>query len=213
VIVPFHIFSAETGAPLADDPAELIYFARTNPDGSIDDLTDSAPPVVSSGLGYNFTIDDALFTRPGCAIGYVIDCTDAAAARYLAGHSMSREAAPVDLAPSPTSTADWKMKRGDLFPVFDRVLVDEHGHRIDLTDRDVTFRMRMVGADVLKVNAAADIIDEKKGHVRYACVDGDTNLAGLFDAEFFVEDGGDVGPRTVPANGFFRVEIANSLAD
>jgi len=218
--LPFFIPSAMDGTPLSGVAATVTLFGRTNLDGSFDDLSESAPAVLNpdAGPAYSVEVDDALFTEPGCSIDLLVDCTAAAAPRYIERHLTSRAAAVTELEASGGEKADLELKREDLTPAFEKTLRDPEGNVVDLTDKKVTFRMRQVGADVLKVNAEADIVDPaKKGRVRYEWQTGDTTLAGVFDVECYVEDADDAetptGPRTVPASFFFRVEIFNSLAD
>jgi len=145
------------------------------------------------------------------SIDYVIDCTDAAVARFLEDHVTSREASSTELEAARSETADHTMKREDLEPAFEKTLRDQDGNVIDLTDAEITFRMRAVGADVLKVNSTdVEVIgNPKRGRIRYEWQAGDTTDAGVFDVECYVA--GD--PRTIPSSSFFRVEIFNSLLD
>jgi len=84
VVIPFFIYSASTGAPLAGVSPTFAYYKRRNSGGSITALSD--PTITDKGAGnYEFTIVDADLVA-GSTINYVIDCTTSAAGRYQDGH-------------------------------------------------------------------------------------------------------------------------------
>lgn len=83
MIVPFFVFSAATGAPLAGLSLSFAYLRRREADGTVTNLIGSAPTITDKGLGlYEFDLSDAWFLS-GSTLGYVIDCTTDAASRYI----------------------------------------------------------------------------------------------------------------------------------
>lgn len=196
--------------------AEVLFLKRLNRNGTLDDLIDEAPDVDELGGGaYSFVLSDSWF-ESGCSINALIDLGIDAFPRYVEIHQFAGELGDDENPPSPEVTASveaFTMKKGDLLPVFERVLHDESGAPLDLSGEGITvaFRMRQADGGVLKIDdAEAEIVnDGKKGRVRYVWDEGDTDLVGTFDAEFIVSD----GPRTLPSSHYFRIEIISNLAD
>lgn len=90
--VPFFIYSATDGNPLAGVVPTFQQYRRINSDGTITDLSGSAPVITDKGSGlYRFEIPDTDLIA-GSIIAYVIDCTNAATARYLQDSIRSDEA-------------------------------------------------------------------------------------------------------------------------
>lgn len=101
------------------------------------------------------------------------------------------------------------IKQGDTLPAIEAILTGppdpldpEHpdGRPIDLEHAQVRFQMGRY------VDAPAEIVDSKKGHVRYSWMPGDTDVPGAHKAEFVVElpTG---GRQTVPNSGYIMVVI------
>lgn len=83
MVVDFFIFSAIDGSPLAGLAPTFNRLSRSNSDGSVTDFTSAAPAMVDKTGGlYEFVLDDSIF-MPDSVVTYVVDCTAAAAARYL----------------------------------------------------------------------------------------------------------------------------------
>lgn len=113
---------------------------------------------------------------------------------------------------------DFHIKVGDLEPAIEATLEDGEGNAVDIENATaIEFHMRLPGATTAKVDAAAtklqvgDGNDGSKGKVRYAWIAGDTDTAGLFNAEFEVTF---PGPRlsTIPNDGHLLVEVTEQLA-
>lgn len=110
---------------------------------------------------------------------------------------------------------DFWMKQGDTGPVLRRQMVDADGEPVDLTGAtDVEFHMRAEGGTVATINAAADPDPDQgtyPGYIEYQWVDGDTDTAGVFEAEFqaTLSDGTIV---TFPNRGYLIGHIEGQIA-
>ena len=103
--------------------------------------------------------------------------------------------------------AEAKIKQGDRLPVLDATLVNEDGTAFNLTSADsVAFRMRAKGATTFAVEGAATIVSAAAGTVRYAWAEGDTDVVGVFYAEFVVTFSGSL-TQTVPTTSQFIVRV------
>jgi hypothetical protein len=109
------------------------------------------------------------------------------------------------------TTADLHIKQGDTLPDLVATLTDEHGGAIDLTNAtSVTFIMRQEGRNAV-VSHTATITTPAQGKVTYAWQDGDTDIAGIFQAVFeILFSGGAI--LTVPTDGFITIEITDDIS-
>ncbi len=92
------------------------------------------------------------------------------------------------------------IKQGDLRPDLQVTLFDENGAAEDLTGETVKFRWQRkdkVGAAKI---ADATVVDALKGIVKYVWVAGDTDIAGLYRAEWVMLEAGKT--KTYPASGY-----------
>jgi hypothetical protein len=88
---------------------------------------------------------------------------------------------------------------------------------VDLTGKTVKFVMRLLEcADgpspkdgSVVINADAVVVDAAAGAVRYDWADGDTDVEGLYRAEFKVTTGSRVA--TYPDQGYLTVVIGHAL--
>lgn len=103
------------------------------------------------------------------------------------------------------------IKQGDTSPAFRAILKDADGTAVDITGNlGVTFHMRNQAGTVV-VDAAATVNDASAGDVKYSWSAGDTDTAGVYDAEFEVTyANGDV--ETFPNYGYEKVRITDDLA-
>lgn len=101
------------------------------------------------------------------------------------------------------------IKQGDLIPTIKGTCLDAAGDAVDLdTASQITFRMTPIRGG-LAPDIAADgglVGDPADGLVEYAWESGDTDVPGLYRAEFGVEyiDG---SSETFPTDGYIAVEI------
>lgn len=103
------------------------------------------------------------------------------------------------------------LKKDDLRPHVVATLTDATGSVVDLsTAVSVRFIMRAPGETTAKVDSTGSVLTAVSGEVGYAWALGDTNTAGVFQAEFEVNWGGSVY-QTFPAEDYIEVEIVSDL--
>jgi hypothetical protein len=103
------------------------------------------------------------------------------------------------------------IKQNDTSPFLLATLKDGNGNLIDLTAASVRFHMRSVGASSATVDAAAVVVDEDQGSVKYEWQAADTATSGTYEAEFEVTySGGAI--ETFPNDGHIRVIITDDVA-
>ena len=76
------------------------------------------------------------------------------------------------------------LKQNDTSPTLDAILKDALGEPVNVFGASVKFIMSRNG--VVKVDAAAEVVDGEAGHVRYTLQDGDTDTPGNYQAEYEV---------------------------
>lgn len=110
---------------------------------------------------------------------------------------------------SPAATL--VIKQDDLLPLIVATLLTSDGDPMDLTGCTVTFRMRKFGVSALTVNAACAVVSPAySGVVAYTWLDGNTDIAGLYFAEFEVVTG--TGSRTTfPNTDALLVQVISDL--
>ncbi len=109
--------------------------------------------------------------------------------------------------------SDFVIKQGNLLPVIEATLTDADGAAVDLTGATVKLVMRLVDADVATINASATPDPDQvahKGVVRYVWQDGDTDVPGVYRAEWVGEFA--AKPETFPNGSALVVKIAAALA-
>ena len=104
----------------------------------------------------------------------------------------------------------FSIKRNDRLPAIEATL-EADGEAMDLTDCTVTFIMTRVGDTSATVSAEADVVSATDGTVSYSWGATDTETAGLYRAEFEVEDE-DGLKRTFPADDYLYVNVVADLA-
>ena len=103
------------------------------------------------------------------------------------------------------------IKQNDTSPYLLATLKDGNENLIDLTSATVRFHMRKIGSSVATVDAAAIVVSEDQGTVKYEWQAADTAQIGSYQAEFEVTySGGAI--ETFPNNGYIRVEIKDDIA-
>jgi hypothetical protein len=90
MIVPFFIFDAGTGDPLAGVVPTFNTYKKVAADGSVTSLT--PPTITDKGGGLYEFATAAGDASNGTTLAYVIDCTTAALSRYLQGNINGDEA-------------------------------------------------------------------------------------------------------------------------
>jgi hypothetical protein len=112
----------------------------------------------------------------------------------------------------PTVTGispDFTLKKGDLLPELPATLCDENNVPVNLTGGVVKFLMGRVPGTP-DVNAVCTVVDTVNGKVKYTWLPGDTDIAGIYYAEFEVFFSG-VKRFTFPNRGFLVVLISKTI--
>lgn len=105
--------------------------------------------------------------------------------------------------------ADFTIKRNDTKPYLGAALLT-NGNAYVLTGASVKFIMKLPGAAVPKVSAAATILDAATGLIEYRWVAADTDTEGVYDCEWQVTDS-ELKVITFPNAGYFTVEVTEDL--
>lgn len=108
--------------------------------------------------------------------------------------------------------ADFAIKKGDTLPAIQSNLVDAAGVAISLAAATVRFRMRRSGESTNKVDASASILSASAGLVAYAWAPEDTDVPGVYEAEWIVTYGAEE-IFTAPNNAFLTVQVFDNLAE
>ncbi len=103
--------------------------------------------------------------------------------------------------------ADYTLKQGDLEPAVTGFLIDSTGLPVNVaTATSVTFRMMSVLTHTEAFSRPATVDDAVGGELSYAWQAGDTDLAGVYYAEFVVT-WPSARPQTYPPDGYLTVAI------
>lgn len=212
--VPFTCRAYDLASVPLSGLTPAVTAVRRNVGGTYTTLDPRTMTEVSDQPGFYEGSFTAAELPPGTLIQYRVDLTAAAAPRYIdAELDAGQEVA------QPTFDEGgevFTMRRGDLLPFFEKVLRDERGARLDLGGEDVTvmFQMRLVGGVGLVVEAGeVELVNGgSKGRVRYEWESGDTDLVGIYEAEF-LKTAGEEGLLTLPIGRRYRIEILPALSD
>jgi L-ascorbate metabolism protein UlaG (beta-lactamase superfamily) len=100
------------------------------------------------------------------------------------------------------------LKAGDTQPTLKVQLYEEDEHK-DITGFTCTLRVRNNKDETLILDETMSAVSERNGVVKYAWQAGDTDVAGLHDAEVSITDGTDT--ITYPNDGYFQIDINETL--
>lgn len=106
--------------------------------------------------------------------------------------------------------AQFSIKRNDRLPKIRMTLTDSNGAALNLTGAAVLFRMKARGGTSTKISAAGTIVDAAGGIVEYPWAAGDTDTAGIYDAEWRLTYAD--GVQTVPTSGYVAIVVEQTLA-
>ena len=104
---------------------------------------------------------------------------------------------------------DITIKRGDTRHAIKAVLKDSAGTPVDLTECEVSFHMAPLGRPAI-ISRAAHVEDAAAGEVWLVWAPGETDIAGVYRAEFEVvyQDG---RRETFPGDGYISIQILDDL--
>lgn len=105
---------------------------------------------------------------------------------------------------------DVTIKRGDTRHAIRAILKDSSGSPVDLTDCSVSFHMAPLGRSAT-VSRAVDIHDTAGGEVWVVFAPGETDISGVYRAEFQVTYG-DGRKETFPNDGYLSIQILGNLS-
>lgn len=103
------------------------------------------------------------------------------------------------------------IKQNDTSPAIQATLKDVDGNVVDLSGATVRFHMRKQGATTAKVDAAATIVDDIGGVVRYNWTSANTDTVGTYQAEFEVTYS-DETVETFPNATYLKVKVVDDIA-
>ncbi|MBF9042942.1 BppU family phage baseplate upper protein [Rhodobacterales bacterium HKCCE4037] len=105
----------------------------------------------------------------------------------------------------------FKIKTGDSSPTLAYALRDGAGAAVNLTDATVVFHMRLKSTGAVAIeDGTVTILSESGGTVAYPWQAGDTDDAGIYEAEFEVTYS-DSAVETFPNLGFIEVVISEDI--
>ena len=105
---------------------------------------------------------------------------------------------------------DFYIKQNDTSPAIAATLQDDAGNAIDLTGASVNFHMIEQDSATVKVDAAATIVSEANGQVKYNWIAADTDTVGVFNAEWEVTYA-DTTIETFPNNEHLKINIVDDI--
>lgn len=105
---------------------------------------------------------------------------------------------------------DFFMKQGDTLPSIGATLFDDAGNPLNLSAATVAFSMADQDSGIV-ASGPAVVVDGPGGKVRYDWQVGDTDVPGVFRAEWIVTFGGDLNIQVrVPNDSFHVVKITKN---
>tara|TARA_R100001463_G_scaffold130980_1_gene190742 strand:+ start:651 stop:974 length:324 start_codon:yes stop_codon:yes gene_type:complete len=105
----------------------------------------------------------------------------------------------------------FKIKQNDTSPIIQATLKDANSAAVDLTGASVRFHMIKYRGTSTKVAAAAAIVDDDAGTVKYVWQSGDTDTVGSFKAEFQVTFS-DGTVETFPNTDYIQIDVIDDIA-
>ena len=104
---------------------------------------------------------------------------------------------------------DVTLKRGDTRHAIKAILKNAQGNPVDLTDCSVSFHMAPPGRPPT-ISRQVDIHDAEGGEVWVVFAPGETDVSGVYRAEFRVTYG-DGRKETFPNDGYINIQILSDL--
>lgn len=101
------------------------------------------------------------------------------------------------------------LKPGDLLPIFERILTNPDDTPFPLTGYSVAFRFRPRGPSGVWQGGAAAIVSASGGHVSYTWAAGNTDVPGVYEAEWRCTHLATGKVVTFPTAGFDEFAVFN----
>ena len=107
--------------------------------------------------------------------------------------------------------SDFYIKQNDTSPAIKVTCRDSDNNPIVVTGATVRFHMRLKSDGTVKVDDAGSVISGTDGTIQYAWSAGDTDTAGLYEAEFELTYT-DTTIETFPNDGYISVTVTDDIA-
>lgn len=102
------------------------------------------------------------------------------------------------------------LKKGDTDPDLRIRLFEDDNDTMDVTGFTPTLRIRNTATDNIKVNTTATVADARNGILSYSWSAGDTDEAGLYEAEVSLDDGSGT-VITFPNDSMFNLQVSEII--
>lgn len=102
------------------------------------------------------------------------------------------------------------IKQNDTSPAIQKICLDSTDTPVNVTGASVRFLMRQKGFDTVKVSGIGSVVDGAAGIIKYQWSAGDTDTAGVFEAEFEVTYA-DSTVETFPNSTYIDVKIIEEI--
>lgn len=111
---------------------------------------------------------------------------------------------------------DFSIKQGDTSPSLEARLIRD-GTAVDVRDATIAFRMVNTATDNV-IDGVCSTVDPDDGLVTYIWNDGDTDTAGYYEGEFYVdydipESLGELSPdETFPSGSYLTIHVMERVS-
>lgn len=109
-------------------------------------------------------------------------------------------------------TPDAELGQHDLEPAFERQILDENNHAVDVTGLTVQFNVLLPGIlwPERPLKSVANVIDARGGYVSHTWEARETKTPGVLSV-WVIVSGGNTTPRAFPTWGYWTVRVLPQL--